>query len=196
MRTAKIHRKTSETEIKLSLKLDGSGVYKIDTGIGFLDHMLNHVAVHGLFDLELSAKGDLHIDPHHTVEDCALALGAAFDQALEERRGIVRMASSYAPMDESLAFVALDLSGRPYSVVNVDWNGPMVGNVPTSLISHFFESWAVTAKSNLHARVFYGNDDHHQAEAMFKAMGRSLRKACRLDARRGDMVPSTKGTLS
>ena len=196
MRTAKIHRTTSETEIKLSLKIDGSGVSKIVTGIGFLDHMLNHVAVHGLFDLDLSAKGDLHIDPHHTIEDCALALGAAFDQALEERRGIVRMASSYAPMDESLAFVAIDLSGRPYSVVNVDWHGPMVGNVPTTLISHFFESWAVTAKSNLHARVFYGNDDHHQAEAMFKALGRSLRKACQLDSRRGNMVPSTKGTLS
>jgi imidazoleglycerol-phosphate dehydratase len=104
MRTAKIHRTTSETEIKLSLNLDGSGVSKIDTGIGFLDHMLNHVAVHGLFDLELSAKGDIHIDPHHTMEDCALALGAAFDQALEERRGIVRMASTYAPMDESLAW--------------------------------------------------------------------------------------------
>jgi len=196
MRTAKIQRKTNETDITLSLNLDGSGQYQINTGIGFLDHMLSHVALHGLFDLDLKAKGDLHIDLHHTMEDCALALGTAFDQALEERKGIVRMASSYAPMDESLAFVALDLSGRPYAVVNVDWRGPLVGDVPTSLITHFFESWAVTARSNLHARVFYGRDDHHQAEAMFKALGRSLREACQLDPRRGESIPSTKGSLS
>lgn len=196
MRTAKVIRKTNETYISLSLNLDGTGQHQIKTGIGFLDHMLSHVAVHGLFDIDLKAEGDLHIDPHHTMEDCALAFGNAFDQALEERKGIVRMASSYAPMDESLAFVALDLSGRPYSVVNVEWHSPMVGNVPTSLITHFFESWAVTAKSNLHARVLYGRDDHHQAEAMFKAFGRSLREACQMDPRRGESIPSTKGTLS
>ena len=196
MRTAKIKRKTNETDISLSLNLDGSGQYQIKTGIGLLDHMLSHVAVHGLFDLDLKAQGDLHIDPHHTMEDCALALGGAFDQALEERRGIVRMASSYASMDESLAFVALDLSGRPYSVVDVDWRGPTVGDVPTSLIPHFFESWAVAARSNLHARVIYGRDDHHQSEALFKALGCSLREACQLDPRRGETIPSTKGTLS
>ncbi len=196
MRQATINRKTNETEIRLQLNLDGQGLHQVQTGIGFLDHMLSHVAVHGLFDLNIQAQGDLHVDVHHTVEDVALALGNAFDQALDERKGIVRMGSCYAPMDETLAFVAVDLSGRPYCVVQADWHTPAVGGIPTSLLPHFLESLAVTARLNLHARVLYGRDDHHQAEALFKALGRALEAAVRLDARRQDRVPSTKGRLA
>ncbi len=196
MRKAEIDRKTNETEIHLALNLDGTGRWQIDTGLGFLDHMLSHVAVHGLFDLTLQARGDLQVDCHHTVEDCALALGMALDQALGERRGIVRSASAYMPMDESLAFVAVDLSGRPYSVIQAEWHTPQVGVIPTSLFSHFFESLAATARMNLHARLLYGRDDHHQAEALFKALGRALEAATRLDPRRGQSIPSTKGTLA
>ncbi len=196
MRKAVIDRKTNETEIHLELDLDGTGKWQIETGVGFLDHMLSHVAVHGLFDLTLQAKGDLHIDVHHTVEDCALALGTALDKALGERRGIVRSGSAYMPMDESLAFVAVDLSGRPYSVIQAEWHSPYVGNIPTSLFPHFLESLAVTGRMNLHARVLYGKDDHHQAEGLFKALGRALEAATRLDPRRGKAIPSTKGTLA
>jgi imidazoleglycerol-phosphate dehydratase len=196
MRIAETRRKTSETEIRLRLNLDGSGQHKIDTGVGFFDHMLGHVAVHGLFDLELEAKGDLHIDSHHTVEDCALVLGQAFDQALGDRKGIARMGSAYVPMDEALAFVAVDLSGRPYAVVQADWHTSSVGGVPTSLFPHVLESFAASGRCNLHARVLYGRDDHHQAEALFKALGRALDEATKVDARRGGLIPSTKGTLA
>ena len=195
MRTAKIDRKTNETEISLTLNLDGTGKYTIDTGIGFLDHMLSHVAVHGLFDLELKASGDLQVDVHHTMEDCALVLGQAFDQALGQRLGIVRMGSATVPMDESLVFVCVDLSGRPYSVVQVEWHAPSLGNIPTSLFPHFLESFAVSSRCNLHARVLYGRDDHHQAEALFKALGRALDEATQIDPRRAGAVPSTKGSL-
>ena len=195
MRQAKIHRETNETSIDLTLALDGAGQYEGQTGIGFLDHMLSHIAVHGLFDLTLKAKGDLEVDTHHTVEDCALTLGQAFDQALGDRRGIVRMGSAYVPMDETLAFIAIDLSGRPYPVIQADWHSPAVGGIPTSLFPHFLESFAYSARCNLHARVLYGRDDHHQAEALFKALGRALDAATQLDPRRGSNVPSTKGTL-
>ncbi|MFL5801881.1 MAG: imidazoleglycerol-phosphate dehydratase HisB [Roseiflexaceae bacterium] len=196
MRTAEIHRTTNETDIQVRLSLDGSGAHEIATGVGFLDHMLSHVAVHGLFDLNLTARGDLHIDSHHTIEDCALALGQALAQALGDRKGIVRMGSAYVPMDEALAFVAIDLSGRPYTVFEAAWRAPMIGQMPTSLVEHFFESLAVTARMNLHARVLYGRDDHHQAEALFKALGRALDAATQFDQRRGGAVPSTKGTLT
>ena len=166
MRTASIHRKTDETDISIELNLDGTGQHDIGTGIGFLDHMLAHVAVHGLFDLTIKAKGDLHIDVHHTVEDVALALGVAFDQALGERKGIVRMGSFYVPMDESLAFVAIDLSGRPYAVIDAQWGMAPVGEIPTSLFPHFLESFAIASRCNLHARILYGRDDHHKAEAL------------------------------
>ena len=195
MRTAEISRQTDETQITIKLDLDGSGRHEISTGVGFLDHMLTHLAVHGLFDLTVQAKGDLHIDVHHTVEDVALALGQAFDQALGDRKGIVRMGDCFAPMDETLAHVALDLSGRPYAVVEADWHTPYVGNIPTTLFSHFFESFAVTARCNLHARVLYGRDDHHQAEALFKAWARALDQVTRIDQRRAGVIPSTKGTL-
>lgn len=195
MRTAFISRKTNETDICIELNLDGSGQHDIDTGVGFLDHMLTHLAVHGLFNLTVKASGDVHIDVHHTVEDVALVLGSTLDQALGDRRGIVRMGSCYAPMDETLAFVALDLSGRPYSVIDAEWGSAPVGQIPTSLFPHFFESFAITARCNLHARVLYGRDDHHKAEALFKALARALDMATMLDPRRGS-VPSTKGTLT
>ncbi len=195
MRTATVERKTNETEISLNLDLDGTGEYSIDTGIGSLDHMLSHVAVHGLFDIVLKAQGDLLVDAHHTMEDCALVLGQAFDQALGDRAGIKRMGSAYVPMDESLAFVCVDLSGRPYSVIHAEWNGPNVGNIPTSLFPHFLESFAITSRCNLHARVLYGRDDHHQAEALFKALGRALEAATRSEPRRMGVIPSTKGSL-
>jgi imidazoleglycerol-phosphate dehydratase len=195
MRTATVHRQTRETDVRVTLDLDGTGHYEIDTGIGFLDHMLAHVAVHGLFDLTVQASGDLHVDPHHTVEDVALALGAAFDRAMGDRAGIVRIGSAYVPMDEALAHVALDLSGRPYGVTEMAWAGPSVGGLPVTLIPHFFESFAVTARANVHARVLYGRDDHHKAEALFKALARALDGATSLDPRRGEIVPSTKGVL-
>jgi len=195
MRTASISRSTNETQISIELNLDGSGQHNITTGVGFLDHMLTHIAVHGLFDLTVKATGDLHIDVHHTVEDVALVLGSAFDQALGDRKGITRMASFYAPMDETLAFVALDLSGRPYSVIDAEWGQAPVGQIPTSLFLHFFESFAVTSRCNLHARVLYGRDDHHKAEALFKALARALDAATTIDDRR-QTVPSTKGTLT
>ncbi len=195
MRSASVHRTTNETDITVSLSLDGSGKHEIQTGIGFLDHLLTHIAVHGLFDLTLQAAGDLQIDPHHTIEDTALALGQAFNEALGDRKGIVRMGSAYTPMDEALAFVAVDLSGRPYTVVQAEWHGPAIGQFPTSLVPHFLESFAVTARANVHARVLYGRDDHHQAEALFKALGRALDAATLVDPRRGGNVPSTKGSL-
>lgn len=195
MRTAKIERVTNETDISIELNLDGSGQHDIATGVGFLDHILTHLAVHGLFDLTAKATGDLHIDGHHTVEDVALVLGSAFDQALGDRQGIVRMGSCYAPMDETLAFVAIDLSGRPYSVIEAQWGSAPVGQIPTSLFPHFLESFAFNARCNLHARVLYGRDDHHKAEALFKALARALDLATQLDPRRGE-IPSTKGTLT
>lgn len=195
MRTASLHRRTNETDITLSLHLDGTGQHSIATGVGFLDHLLTHIAVHGLFDLTVQAAGDLHIDPHHTIEDCALVLGQALAEALGDKKGIVRMGHAYVPMDEALAFVAVDLSGRPYAVVEAQWHSPAIGQFPTSLIPHFVESLAVTAKANLHARVLYGRDDHHQAEALFKALGRALDVATQIDARRAGVIPSTKGSL-
>jgi len=195
MRTATLHRQTTETDIQITLDLDGTGQYEIETGIGFLDHLLAHVAAHGLFDLTVRAQGDLHVDPHHTVEDVALVLGQAFDQALGDRTGIVRMGSAHVPMDETLAFVAVDFSCRPYCVAKIEWTGPTVGGIPVTLIPHFFESFAVAARANLHARVLYGRDDHHRAEALFKALGRALDAATRQDPRRGGAIPSTKGTL-
>ena len=195
MRKTEVKRSTLETEIELGLNLDGTGNYTLNTGIGFLDHMLSHLAVHGLFDLEVTIRGDLEVDEHHAVEDCALVLGQGFDQALGDRAGIVRMGSAVVPMDETLARVTVDLSGRPYSVIQADWHTPRVGGIATSLFPHFLESLAVTARCNLHAQVLYGKDDHHQAEALFKALGRALDQAVQIDPRRSDTTPSTKGTL-
>jgi imidazoleglycerol-phosphate dehydratase len=195
MRAAELMRETRETRVEVSLDLDGTGKHDVATGLGFLDHMLTHVAVHALFDLRVRAEGDLEVDPHHTVEDVALVLGSALDAALGDRAGIVRMGSAYVPMDESLGFVAVDLSGRPYARVDVTWAGPSLGGIAVTLWEHFFTSLAVTARANVHARVLYGQDDHHKAEALFKALGRSLDVATRLDPRRSGVVPSTKGVL-
>jgi len=194
-RSAQVERKTGETEVFVRLTLDGTGRHEIDTGVGFLDHMLAHVAVHGLFDLDVRACGDLEVDAHHTVEDVALAMGAALDEALSARTGIVRMGSAYVPMDESLAFVAVDFSGRPYAVTDVTWSGTRVGGLPVTLIPHVLESLAAAGRATVHAQVLHGRDDHHKAEALFKALGRALDEATRLDPRRADAVPSTKGVL-
>ena len=194
-RRATIKRDTKETAIELSLNLDGAGSADIDSGIGFYDHMLGHIALHGKFDLRLRAQGDLHIDAHHTIEDIAICLGRAIDQALAARAGIQRMGTAYVPMDEALARVVIDLSGRPYAVVKADFDTPLMGQMPTDLIVHALETIAAQAKMNLHAEVLYGRNDHHKAEALFKAFGRALAAAVSIDpARRG--VPSTKGTLT
>ena len=195
MRQATVERTTRESSIMLPLNVDGSGKAQIDTGIGFLDHMLTLLAGHGLFDLEVKATGDLHVDEHHTAEDTLICLGKAFDQALGDRRGIVRTAHSYVPMDESLALVAVDLSGRPYCVFNAEFVTPRLGTLGTDLIFHLFESLAIHARMNLHAQVLYGRNDHHKVEALFKGLARALDGATQLDARRQD-VPSTKGTLT
>lgn len=195
MRRAQVERSTKETSITLALNVDGSGRAEVETGIGFLDHMLVLLAGHGLFDLEVKAQGDLHIDEHHTAEDTFLCLGKALDQALGDRVGIVRTAHAYVPMDESLARVVVDLGGRPYCMFDVEFVTPRVGGLGTDLIFHLFESLAIQARMNLHAAVLYGRNDHHKAEALFKALARALDAATRLDARRAD-VPSTKGTLT
>lgn len=195
LRQSRISRTTGETQIELALDIDGTGKHDINTGVPFFDHMLTQIAVHGLFDLKLHAKGDLEIDPHHTIEDTGLALGQAFREALGDRRGIVRMASAYCPMDESLALVAVDFSGRPYTVVQVEWHAPSLGGIPVSLFPHFLESFALEARCNLHARVLYGRDDHHQAEAIFKALARAMNAAVQIDPRRAGVVPSSKGVL-
>ncbi|MEM9777230.1 MAG: imidazoleglycerol-phosphate dehydratase HisB, partial [Chloroflexota bacterium] len=182
-RTAFMSRKTKETDIAISVNLDGSGKHDISTGVGFLDHMLTAIAVHGLFDLEIKTVGDLHIDSHHTIEDTGIVLGQCIDRALGDRKGINRMGHAYVTMDEALGFVALDLSGRPYTVFQAGWHAPMIGQFPTTLVGHFFESIAFQAKMNLHAKVEYGRDDHHQAEALFKAFARALRTAVEHDPR-------------
>lgn len=195
MRKAEFSRTTNETDIKIAVNLDGLGKAQINTGIGFFDHMLTQIAVHGLFDISIEVQGDIHIDSHHTIEDCGLALGEVINQALDERRGITRMASAYVPMDESLGHVALDLSGRPYTVISAPWTAPTVGNIPTSLIEHFFESFAITCRCNLHARILYGKDNHHMVEALFKAFSRALDTATQIDDRRLNQIPSSKGNL-
>lgn len=194
-RTATITRTTGETDIALTFALDGSGKAEVNTGIGFLDHMLTLFAKHGLFDLQVAANGDTHIDDHHTAEDVCICLGRALDQALDERRGIVRTAHSYVPMDEALAFVAVDLGGRAYCVFQAEFVTPQVGQLGTDLIFHLFESIAHHGRLNLHARVEYGRNDHHKVEALFKAFGRALDAATRIDPRLEGVVPSTKGTL-
>jgi imidazoleglycerol-phosphate dehydratase len=193
-RQSRIHRQTRETDVEVSFDLDGAGGYKIETGLGFLDHMLSQLAAHGLFDLTVRARGDLEIDEHHTVEDVAIGLGRALDTALGDRHGIVRMGQAYAPLDEALAHVVVDLSGRPYAVIEVEFGAPQLGDVTADLIVHLLETLAFQARMALHARVLYGRNDHHKAEALFKALGRALDAATRLDPRRSD-APSTKGVL-
>jgi imidazoleglycerol-phosphate dehydratase len=186
---------TKETQVTLELNVDGRGQATINTGIGFFDHMLTLLAAHGLFDLTVQAAGDLPIDEHHTAEEVMICLGRALDQALGDRRGLVRTAHSLVPMDEALALVAVDLSGRAYCVFDAEFSTPRLGQLGTDLIFHLFESLAIHARMNLHAKVFYGRNDHHKVEALFKALARALDAATQRDARRQD-VPSTKGTLT
>ena len=194
-REATIERQTKETTIKLYLNLDGNGQTAINTGVGMYDHLLESFARHGQFDLQIECTGDLHIDEHHTVEDIAICLGQAIRQALGTKAGVVRTAHAYVPMDEALAFVAIDLSGRPYHVLHFSWAQASIGGLGCDLVEHVFETWAVHAQMTLHARIEYGRNDHHKAEALFKAFARALDKATRLDPRLGNTVPSTKGTL-
>ncbi len=194
-RCATISRKTAETEITLTLNLDGTGKFVTETGIGFFDHMLSHIAKHGVFDLEVRAKGDLHVDQHHTVEDCGIALGEAFAQGLGDKAGIVRAGSAYMPLDEALAFAAVDLSGRPFAQLDLKLLGKELGGMPPDLLDHFLESFANTAKMNIHVKSLSGVNDHHKAEACFKALARALDAACRIDPRRGGDIPSTKGVV-
>ncbi len=191
-----VERKTNETDIRVKLNLDGSGRHNIKTGLGFFDHMLAQIAVHGLFDLEINARGDLHVDPHHTVEDTALALGEAFTKALGDRKGIVRMGSVQVPMDESLAEAVLDLSGRPFVVFDIDWHQAATGDLPNHLWIHFFQSFSQRSGCNLHITLKRGLDDHHQIEAAFKGLARALSAAVRIDPRRQGQTPSSKGTIT
>jgi len=195
MRNATIHRKTNETEIEITLDLDGTGTYDVSTGIGFLDHMLEQLSRHSLIDLRLKAVGDLHIDQHHTTEDSGIALGTAIAQALGDRRGITRYGHAYAPMDETLTRCAIDISGRPFLVWKTEFSQPKLGELDTELIEHFFHSVAGAAGITLHVETLYGRNNHHIVESAFKAFARALRTAIEIDPRKGDAIPSTKGTL-
>ncbi len=196
MRRARVDRRTTETQIALSIDLDGRGRYRVKTGVRFLDHMLELFARHGGFDLTIDAKGDLDIDAHHTVEDVGIALGEAVLAALGTKRGINRAGYFLMPMDETLAVVAVDLSGRPFPVIDInEVRAAKVGDLPTELVQDFFEGFATAARANVHVKVLYGRSSHHQIEAVFKAFGRALRVACAKDARLARMLPSTKGLL-
>lgn len=195
-RTATVSRKTGETDIEIALNLDGTGQANVQTGVGFLDHMLHALARHARFDLTVRASGDLHIDEHHTVEDVGIVLGRAIAEALGNRTGITRMGHAIVPMDEALALVAVDFGGRGYFVFDGEFRTDRIGQVTTTLIPHFFESLAHEGKLNLHARLLAGADDHHKAEALFKALARALDMAVHRDERLAGQVPSTKGTLT
>jgi imidazoleglycerol-phosphate dehydratase len=194
-RTATIARKTSETDVAITVNLDGTGVRRIETGIGFYDHMLEQLARHGLFDLDIRTVGDLHIDAHHTVEDTAIALGEAFRQALGDRAGITRYGHAYVPMDETLSRVALDISGRPFLVWKVAFTQPRLGEMDSELIWHVFHSFAQAAGITLHVETLYGTNNHHIVESCFKGLARALKQAVAIDPRQAGSVPSTKGTL-
>jgi imidazoleglycerol-phosphate dehydratase len=195
-RTATVRRETGETQIEITLNLDGSGRAQIDTGLGFLDHMLTALARHARFDLTVQARGDLHVDEHHTVEDVGITLGQILGKALGDRAGITRMGHAIVPMDEALALVAVDIGGRGYCVFDGQFDTPRIGQVGTSLIPHFFESLALEGRMNLHARLLAGRDDHHRAEALFKALARALHQATRIDPSLGGAVPSTKDFIA
>lgn len=193
-RTAEISRKTKETSIQLSLNLDGTGTGSIKTGVGFFDHMLDLLCRHSLIDLNTTATGDLHVDAHHTVEDVGIVLGQALEKALGDKRGIYRYGWAVVPMDESLAEVAIDLSGRPAFVFNAPFRGNLIGEFPAELVEEFLKSIATNGKLNLHVNVRYGTNNHHISEAIFKAAAKALRQAVSIDPR-NDAVPSTKGSL-
>ena len=195
-RTAKINRQTRETKVDLAFDLDGKGRATVSTGVGFFDHMLDLLARHSLIDLDVAAEGDLQVDAHHTVEDVGIVLGQALDKALGDKRGIHRYGWAVVPMDETLAQVAVDLSGRTAFVFKVTFTGATIGHFPVELVEEFFKALASNAKMNLHVAVPYGSNNHHIAEAIFKAVARALRQAVTHDPRLGDAVPSTKGSLN
>ena len=194
-RTASIHRKTKETDIRIRLNLDGRGKYTVSTGIRFLDHMLELFARHGGFDLDLEARGDLDVDQHHTVEDVGIALGETLLKALGTKKGINRAGYFVMPMDETLALASVDLSGRPHLVLQAPVRARLVGDLQSELLEDFFQGFATSAKANVHLRIFYGRSSHHAIEALFKALARALRYACSCDERLKDQLPSTKGLL-
>jgi len=195
MRTAAVERKTKETQIKVELNVDGSGQGEIDTGMPFMDHMLGHIRQHGLFDLTIKASGDLQIDEHHTVEDIAITLAQALTQALGDKRGITRMGWALVPMDEALAQVAVDISGRGVSSLDMPFGNAKLGTMESQLLAHFVDSLARHGGININAKIIQGDNDHHRAEALFKALGRALDQATTLDPRLGASIPSTKGSL-
>jgi imidazoleglycerol-phosphate dehydratase len=188
-------RETKETSAEVSWNLDGSGKANVSTGIGMLDHLVSQIARHGIFDITLTALGDLAVDSHHTVEDVGIALGRALADALGDSAGIVRMGDALVPLDEALAQVAVDLSGRAYSSISVTWTDSRIGELPSDLVEHFLQSMAHEGRFNLHARVLAGVNDHHKAECMMKALGRALCAATRIDPRRAGQTPSTKEAL-
>jgi len=195
MRTAQVSRNTLETQITVSLNLDGTGISKLATGVPFLDHMLDQIARHGLIDLDIQAKGDLHIDAHHTVEDTGITLGQAFAQALGDKKGVRRYGHAYVPLDEALSRVVIDLSGRPGLEYHVDYTRARIGEFDVDLFLEFFRGFVNHAGVTLHIDNLRGINAHHQAETIFKAFGRALRMAVEPDARMGDVLPSTKGSL-
>lgn len=196
MRKASIERKTTETEIAVTVDLDGKGAYDVKTGVGFLDHMLEQLARHSLLDIKVRAKGDLHIDFHHTTEDSGIALGQAVAKALGDRKGIRRYASLHLPMDEALTRAAIDVSGRPYLVWKVAFSRPKIGDFDTELVREWFQAFAMNAGVTLHVETLYGDNNHHIAESCFKALARALREAIEIDPRQKNRIPSTKGSLS
>jgi imidazoleglycerol-phosphate dehydratase len=195
MRTATLRRATSETSIAVTVNLDGTGTYRVATGVGFFDHMLEQLSRHSLIDLDVTCDGDLHIDQHHTVEDTALAIGAAVAQALGDKRGIRRYGDALSPMDETLTRVALDISGRPWLVWKTAFTQTRLGEMDTELFQHWFHSFAQAAGITLHVETLYGDNNHHVAESAFKGLARALRQAVEIDPRKADAIPSTKGTL-
>lgn len=195
MRSASIERNTTETQITASVNLDGTGSYNVSTGIGFLDHMLEQLSKHSLMDLTVEAKGDLHIDYHHTTEDSGIAIGQAVKQALGERKGIRRYGQRYIPMDETLSRVTIDISGRPYLVWNVEFARDKIGDMDTELFKEWFQAFAFALGATLHVENLYGTNNHHIIESCFKALARALREAVEIDARAAEAVPSTKGTI-
>lgn len=195
MRTASVERSTKETQISVSLNLDGTGTYDVSTGIGFLDHMLEQLSRHSLIDLTVKAVGDLHIDFHHTTEDTGIAIGEAFAIALGDRKGITRYGAAYIPMDETLSRVALDISNRPYLIWRVDFSKPKLGDMDTELFKEWFQAFAQGAGITLHVDNLYGENNHHIVESCYKGIARALRQAIEIDPRKADEVPSTKGVL-
>jgi imidazoleglycerol-phosphate dehydratase len=195
MRIAKVNRKTKETSIETEINLDGTGIYKIDTGIGFLNHMLEQLSKHSLLDINLKAKGDLHIDLHHTTEDSGIVIGEAIAKALGDKKGIKRYAHAYIPMDETLSRVSLDISNRPYLIWNVKLKVEKLGEMDTELFKEWFQAFSQSAGITLHVENIYGDNSHHIIESCFKGLARALRHALEKDSRAGDSLPSTKGIL-